>query len=202
MKKTKQLSLNIYKGSHGGRRPNSGRKRLHSKGVAHARREKVRSFTPLHVNFKYKLQVKNKEGLKALHKAIKNARTHGLKIIHFSLQHNHVHLIIEAVNNKTLTKGMRSLTITLAKLLNKGRVQLERYHLHVLKSNREIRNAIRYVLFNEQKHHKKMTLDSYSSVGLIGTAKTIAMKFKLSITEKPFTLPDLDQISSRSLSIS
>lgn len=200
--KTKQLSLNIYKGSHGGRRPNSGRKRIHSKGVAHSKREKVRTFTPLHVNFKYKLAVKNKEGLKALHKAIKNARTHGLKIIHFSLQHNHVHLIIEASNNKILTKGMRSLTITLAKILNQGRVQIQRYHLHVLKSNREIRNAIRYVLFNEKKHSGKMSLDSYSSIGLIGTAKTIAMKFKLTISERAFKLPELDQISSRSISIS
>ncbi|MES2525523.1 MAG: transposase [Bdellovibrionota bacterium] len=202
MKKSKQLTLNIYQGTHGGRRPNSGRKRIHSKGVSHAKREKVRTFTPLHVNFKYKLMVKNKEGLKALHKAIKNARTHELKIIHFSLQHNHVHLIIEASSNKILTKGMRSLTITLAKLLNKGRIQLQRFHLHVLKTNREIRNAVRYVLFNERKHSGKMTLDSYSSVGLLGTAKKIAATFKITILERPFTLPNLDHISSRSISIS
>lgn len=202
MKKSKQISLNIYKGTHGGRRLNSGRKRIHSKGVSHTKREKVRAFTPLHVNFKYKLTVKNKEGLKALHRAIKNARTQGLKIIHFSLQHNHVHLIIEATNNKTLSKGMRSLTITLAKILNKGRIQLQRYHLHVLKTNREIKNAIRYVLFNEKKHNGKMTLDSFSTVGLMGTAKNIAIKFKISIIERPYQLPALDQISSRSISIS
>lgn len=200
--KTKQLTLNIYKGTHGGRRPKAGRKRIHSKGVAHEKREKVRSYTPLHINFKYKLTVKNKDGLKALQKAIKNARTHGLKIIHFSLQHNHVHLIVEATNNQILTKGMRSLTITMAKVLEKGRIQIQRYHLHVLKTRREAKNAINYVLFNERKHTGKMTIDSYSSVGLLGSAKEIAMRFKISVTEKICFLPELDQISSRILSTS
>lgn len=202
MKKAKQLTLNIYKGKRGGRRPNAGRKRIHSKGVAHERREKVRLYTPLHINFKYKLTVKNKEGLKALHKAIRNARTHGLKIIHFSLQHNHVHLIVAAANNTTLTKGMRSLTITLAKIIDKGRIQIERYHLHVLKTRREAKNAIHYVLFNERKHTGKMTIDSYSTAGLLGSAKEIAKTFKMSVIVKAFELPDLDHISSRILSTS
>ncbi len=202
MKKTKQLSLNIYKGTHGGRRPYSGRKRLHSTGVSHSSREQVRTHTPLHVNFKYKITVKNKEGLKALHKAIKNSRSHGLKIIHYSLQHNHVHLIIQAANNKLLTKGMRSLTITLAKKLDQGRIQIQRYHLHVLRSTREIKNAIHYVLFNERKHTGRMTLDSYSTAGLLGNAKDIAQKFKMAITVKEYNLPELDQISSRRLSAS
>ena len=193
--KSKQFSLNIYKGTHGGRRPKCGRKRIHSKGVSHNKREKVKSSTPLHVNFKYKLAVKNKEGLKALHKAIKNARTRGLRVIHFSLQHNHIHLIVEASNNSALTKGMRSLTITLAKALNKGRVQLQRYHLHVLRSRRETKNAIHYVLFNERKHTGRMTVDSYSSAGLIGSAKEVAVRFKMIVTEKKFILPGLDPIS-------
>lgn len=200
--KAKQLSLNIYKGTHGGRRPKAGRKRVHSKGVAHEKREKVRTHTPLHINFKYKLTVKNKEGLKALHKAIRNARAHGLRINHFSLQHNHVHLIVQAANNDILTKGMRSLTITLSKVIGRGRIQLQRYHLHVLKSPREAQNAINYVLFNERKHTGKMTIDSYSTVGLLGSAKEIAQRFKITVIEKLTILPELDHISSRILSTS
>lgn len=68
------------------------------------------------------------------------------------MQTNHIHLIIEADHNDTLTKGMRSLTVTFAKGLKKGKVQLERYHLHVLRSLKETKNAIQYVLFNQQKH--------------------------------------------------
>lgn len=170
--------------------------------MAHEKREQVRTHIPLHINFKYKLSVKNKEGLKALHKAIKNARSHGLKIIHFSLQHNHVHLIIVATNNRILTKGMRSLTITLSKTLDKGRIQLQRYHLHVLRTRKEAKNAFHYVLFNERKHTGKMTIDSYSSVRLLGSAKEIAIRYRMAVTTKLFLLPELDQISSMILSTS
>jgi REP element-mobilizing transposase RayT len=147
-----QLKLNIYRGKRGGRRPNSGRKRIHSKGVAHRTRPKVTSRTALHVNFKVKTSIRNKDCINILKRAIINARLHGLRVLHFSLESNHVHLIIEANNTSVLTKGMRSLTVTFSKGINKGRIQLERYHLHVLRTLHETRNAIHYVLFNHQKH--------------------------------------------------
>ncbi len=164
--KTKQLALNLSKGQRGGRRPGSGRKRIKSKGVAHREREEVSTRTPMHINFKYKAYIKNKRGLKLLKKAVMNARSHGLRIIHFSLQSNHIHLIVESESNEILTRGMRSLTVTFAKGLKKGKVQLERYHLHVLKSVRETKNAVKYVLFNQQKHEKGTysKVDEYSSV--------------------------------------
>ncbi|WP_408095458.1 hypothetical protein ACJVC5_10480 [Peredibacter sp. HCB2-198] len=147
-----QLSLNLYLGNWGGRRPGSGRKRIHSKGVAHRTRGKVTHRTPVHINFKYRTFIKNKFCLKLLKRAIMNARKQGLRVNQFSLQSNHVHLIIEAENNEILTRGMRSLTITFAKGLNKGKVQIERYHLHVLKTIKEAKHAVQYVLFNQQKH--------------------------------------------------
>ncbi|WP_408097836.1 transposase [Peredibacter sp. HCB2-198] len=162
----KQLQLNVYKANKGGRRPGSGRKRVHSKGVAHRVRERVMRRTPLHINFKYRTLIRNKFCLRLLKRAILNARAHGLRVMHFSLQSNHVHLIIEAANNQVLTKGMRSLTVTFAKGLNKGRVQIERYHLHVLRGLRETKNAIQYVLFNQHKHEKGTytRVDEYSSL--------------------------------------
>lgn len=168
----KQLNLNLYRGKRGGRRPGSGRKRLNSKGVAHRKRDKVELKTPMHINFKYNTYIRTKDCLKLLKKAIVNSRAMGLKVIHFSMQTNHVHLIIEAENNKILTKGMRSLTITFAKGLRRGRVQLERYHLHVLRTLRESRNAIHYVLFNQQRHDKKIVsvIDEYSSIMLLRNA--------------------------------
>lgn len=178
--KFKQLSMNIYRGQKGGRRPGSGRKRIHSKGVAHRSREKVNKRTPLHINFKFRSTIKNKFCLRLLKRAILNARSHDLRVIHFSLQHNHVHLIVECENNYILTKGMRSLTVTFAKGLKMGHVQLERYHLHVLKSIRETKNAVNYVLFNKQKHEKGRysKVDEYSSLlsmdGAIGVIKKYA----------------------------
>lgn len=163
---TKQLNLNLYKGKRGGRRPSSGRPRIHSKGVAHRKREKVNLKTPLHINFKLNLNVRTKERLKILKKAIVKAREQGLNIIHYSLQSNHVHLIVETMDNKTLTKGMRSLTITFSKNIKRGQIQKERYHLHVLRTPRETKNAITYVLFNQQKHTRsqRLRINEYASV--------------------------------------
>jgi REP element-mobilizing transposase RayT len=179
----KQMKLNLYKGSHGGRRPGSGRKRIHSKGVAHRVREKVQMRHALHVNFKYRTTIRHKKGLGLLKRAIINARKMGLRVIHFSLQSNHIHLILEAQDNAVLTRGMRSLTVTIAKGLGKGRVQLERYHLHVLRSVRETKNAVHYVLFNEQKHSglKKAYVDGYSSLGVVRDIGKLAKEKKLTV---------------------
>ena len=159
------MELNLYKGRHGGRRRGSVRKRIHSKGVAHRTRERISHRTPLHINFRFRKSIRNKESLRLLKKAILNARSKGLQVIHFSLQSNHIHLIVEATDNNTRTKGMRSLTITFAKGLMQGRIQVQRYHLHVLRSLRETRNAVFYVLFNQQKHEKGTysSIDHYTS---------------------------------------
>ncbi|WP_408096839.1 hypothetical protein ACJVC5_17520 [Peredibacter sp. HCB2-198] len=88
------------------------------------------------------------------------------------MQSNHIHLIVEAVSNEILTRGMRSLTVTFAKGLKLGKVQIERYHLHVLKTLRETRNAIQYVLFNSQKHGSKQ-MDEYSSILQLSNVKDL-----------------------------
>lgn len=176
-----QIRMKLNGGKHGGRRSGSGRQRLKSKGVAHRVREKINPRTPMHVNFKYKIQVRNKETLKLLKKSIANARKHGLRILHFSFQSNHVHLILEAPTNEILTRGMRSLTITFAKGLDKGRIQIERYHLHVLRSVRETKNALMYVLFNQQKHERGIcsTIDEYSSVLCFANGLELVRKFAI-----------------------
>lgn len=110
-----------------------------------------------------------------------NGRGHGLKILHFAFQSNHVHLILEAPSNEILTRGMRSLTITFAKNYDRGRIQVERYHLHVLRTVRETRNAIHYVLFNQQKHEKGRysTVGDYSSVLCFKDGMALVRKFAM-----------------------
>lgn len=168
--------------THGGKRNGAGRKRVRSKGVSHDVREKVSCRAPLHINFKYKFTIRNKETLKILKKSISNARRHGLKIIHYSFQTNHVHLIVEAPSNEVLTRGMRSLTNTMAKRIDRGRIQIERYHLHVLRNIREARNAIYYVLFNQQKHDSRTcsTVDSFSSLLSVQEGLALVRNFAIS----------------------
>lgn len=157
MQKPKQQSLNLYLGQHGGRRPSSGRNRLHSKGVSHRTREQITSRTPVHINFKVSTYIQSRPALEILTIAISKAHEHGLNIIYYALQSNHIHLIAEAQNNEALTRGMRALTISFAKRIQKLKsthetIQLERYHLHVLKCPKEVENAITYVLENETHH--------------------------------------------------
>lgn len=183
----RQLQLNVFRGKLGGRRPGSGRKRIQSAGVAHRARDVVNGKTPLHINFKFRKTIRNKQTLKLLKRALIKARSQGLCIIHFSFQSNHIHLIVEAESNQILTKGMRSLTVTFAKGLRMGRVQIERYHLHVLRSINETRNAVRYVLFNKQKHEKGTysVIDCYSSLLNLPDAmkyiRSFAIKSKMTL---------------------
>lgn len=163
---------------HGGKRRGSGRKRVHSPGVAHRIRETLNRRTPLHINFRYKTMIRNKTTFRLLKRAILNGRKAGLRIIHFSFQKNHVHLIIEADSNQVLTKGMRSVTVTMARGLKRGRIQAQRYHLHVLKSLRETKNAVHYVLFNEQKHEKgDSTAGEYSSLFTLENALELIKEY-------------------------
>jgi hypothetical protein len=185
----KQFKFDLKTNRWGGRRTNAGRRRLRSIGVAHRTRPRIGLKTALHINIKLKASIRNKECLRLLKRSISNARKHGLSVIHYSLQSNHVHLIVESSSNEIMTRGMRSLTITFAKGLKRGRVQIERYHLHVLRSLRETRNAVMYVLFNQQTHTglKKAYVDSYSSLGWIYDLRKLAQlkKFTISLNKIP-----------------
>ncbi len=171
----KQLRLNLDKGRKGGRREGAGRPRLHSAGVAHRKRDTVTRHTPVHINFKYRLGIRSHRTLSILKRALLNAEKKGLRVVHFSLEHNHIHLIAEVENDQALSKGMRSITVTLVRGLDKGAIQLERFHLHVLKTLKETENALDYVLFNHLKHGGKR-LDQFSSYGSKVEARSYILK--------------------------
>jgi hypothetical protein len=63
-------------------------------------------------------------------------------------------------------KGCAPSRSPLPRDINEGKVQVERYHLHVLKTLRGTKHAIQYVLFNEQKHSKNPLsyINGHSSV--------------------------------------
>jgi REP element-mobilizing transposase RayT len=93
------------------------------------------------------------------------------RIVHFSVQHDHLHLIVEASNQRALSSGIRSLAILIARSVNellgqKGRFWADRYHARALTSPREVRNAIVYVLANFRKHSRRALprgIDPFSS---------------------------------------
>jgi putative transposase len=79
------------------------------------------------------------------------------RIVQFSVQTNHVHYICEARDKESLTRGMQSLGVKIARRLNQlweraGRVFAERYHARALETPHEVRTALAYVLNNARKH--------------------------------------------------
>jgi REP element-mobilizing transposase RayT len=79
------------------------------------------------------------------------------RLVHYSIQGDHVHLIVEAGSARDLACGMKSIAARFARAVNRvfhraGRVLADRCHVHVLKAPREVRNAIAYVLLNARRH--------------------------------------------------
>jgi len=79
------------------------------------------------------------------------------RILQFSLQSDHLHVVVEADTPTRLARGVQGLAVRAAKAINRvlrrrGAVWAERYHAHALKTPREVRNALVYVLNNFRKH--------------------------------------------------
>jgi REP element-mobilizing transposase RayT len=84
----------------------------------------------------------------------------GFRLVHYSLQGNHAHLIVEAQDQVALGRGMMAIGSRLARAVNRiaersGPVIAERYHHRLLPTPKEVRNALRYVLLNTRRHAAK-----------------------------------------------
>ncbi|MBL8898063.1 MAG: transposase [Planctomycetes bacterium] len=82
---------------------------------------------------------------------------HGMRIIHYTVQSNHLHFLVEADDRECVARGMNALLSPLARALNKlwgrrGKVFPDRYHDAVISTPTQARNALRYVLQNGKKH--------------------------------------------------
>jgi len=82
------------------------------------------------------------------------------RVAHYSLQGDHAHLIVEAHGKDALACGMKSIGARLARAVNRvsgrsGPVLDGRYHHRSLRSPREVRRALAYVLLNARRHLAK-----------------------------------------------
>jgi REP element-mobilizing transposase RayT len=81
------------------------------------------------------------------------------RVVHMTIQHNHLHFVVEAENKAALSHGMRALAITCARAINKalgrkGRVFAHRYHATAITSPKQMRNVLSYVLNNWRRHRE------------------------------------------------
>src|SRR5438105_4593367 len=138
---SKQLPLDLPKW--GGCRKGAGRPRtrphpgLIGPGVPHLKREAFPARIPVHVTVRVvpgvgylRSQGRAKEIATALREA---AVRFGARIVHYSIQGNHLHLIVEAESRAALSRAMQGLSIRLARRLNRragrrGAVFADRYH--------------------------------------------------------------------------
>jgi REP element-mobilizing transposase RayT len=161
----------------GGKRKGAGRPRtrphpgLVGPGVAHLRRPDFAARHPVHVTMRLQNGIgylRSHRQAKAVESALRDARERfGVRIIHYSIQGNHLHLIVEAENPAALSRAMQGFAIRLAKRLNAlahrhGGVFADRYHSHPLKTPRETRRAVRYVLTNYRHHALEYLPDGWT----------------------------------------
>lgn len=141
--------------------------------MKHSRRASFRSGCPLHVTMRL---VDGLPGMRrrATYVALLDAfgtgcERLGMRLVHWSVLGNHMHLLLEAASERSLSRGMQGLAVRMARALNRawgraGRVFADRYHARVLGSPREVRSALFYCLQNARKHHlAPVAADPYSS---------------------------------------
>ncbi|MCE9580132.1 MAG: transposase [Deltaproteobacteria bacterium] len=89
-------------------------------------------------------------------------RRSDFRICHVSVQGNHIHLVVEADSHMSLARGMQGFQIACARRFNaqtrrSGAVFADRYHPRPLRTLRETRNALAYVLNNWRRHREDST---------------------------------------------
>jgi REP element-mobilizing transposase RayT len=98
------------------------------------------------------------------------------RVVHLSIQSNHLHFLVEATDRLELSRGMQALNISVARAINKalgrrGKVFAYRYHATEVTNPTQARNALAYVLNNWRRHDEDeaserarfAALDPYSS---------------------------------------
>jgi REP element-mobilizing transposase RayT len=83
------------------------------------------------------------------------------RVAHYSIQADHVHLIVESAGKHALACGMKSIAARVARAANRvfsrrGPALADRYHLHILRTPSEVRRALAYVLLNARRHLAKL----------------------------------------------
>jgi putative transposase len=146
----------------GGARPGSGRKRSGPRAlVPHRARGRICADEPILVT------IRLVAGLKSLRRPAEyqlvrsglqvGSEARRFQVVFHSVQSNHIHLIVESRDRATLATGMKGLKVRLARSLNRhwqrsGSIFADRYHARSLRTPREVRNALVYVLHNARKH--------------------------------------------------
>jgi REP element-mobilizing transposase RayT len=153
------------------RRKGGGRKKSPDSGVGHMQRERVTRHVPVHVVdglVEGLSSLRTPECFRAIRAAICAGRERAgrradgeFRVVEYSVQENHLHLMVEAGDADALARGVAGLKIRIAKGLNrlrrrKGKVWKDRFFARLLRTPAEVRNALRYIFANARKHGRRV----------------------------------------------
>ncbi|MBW2399965.1 MAG: transposase [Deltaproteobacteria bacterium] len=162
----KQQSFHDYRmrSGRGGPRLGAGRKPSGRICERKKQRECFRGGKPVHVTLRVRdglPRLRSRRLVDELRRSFGEACERGdFRLVHYSVQHNHLHLLVEAEDQAALGRGMKSIGARISRAIQRvfgvtGRVLAQRYHAHVLRTPREVRQALRYVLLNARKHWRE-----------------------------------------------
>jgi REP element-mobilizing transposase RayT len=174
MRHARQLTL-ARTGGWGGRREGAGRKRMPGRrpAVPHRARPLHRCSFPVHLTLRARAGLPTLRGpavFGSVREGIRQASSDLFRVVHFSVQADHVHLMVEASDTQALALGARGLAVRLARAVNRalgrqGAVWGDRYHARALRTPRDVRHGLIYVLMNFRKHRRwdRSPIDACSS---------------------------------------
>jgi putative transposase len=149
---------------HGGRRKHGKRPRSpRQRSAPHRARPSHAKNHPVHVTLRGARRLpslRKQTVFLAIRRALAKTWREWFRVVQFSVQTNHIHMIVEGHDRAALSRGMRGLTIRLARNINgsagrRGNVFSDRYHARALKSPHEVRSCLVYVLLNVRKHLRR-----------------------------------------------
>jgi putative transposase len=120
----------------------------------------VRRDRPLHVTLRMldgTPRLRRAQPFRRIRSAIGAAHKSDFRVVHFSVQGNHMHFVVEADDREALARGMKGLKVRITKALNrlwdrKGTVFADRYHDEEIATPQQARNVLHYVVGNARKH--------------------------------------------------
>jgi len=170
----------------GGQRDGAGRKQVNErKSEAHRTRLELTRHHAAHVVLRSApelARLRRADAYKIIRKAMQVVlRRTDFRIVHVSIQANHIHLLVEGESQYAVARGVQAFAISAARRLNKAEAAVrgtarrgpafpDRYHIKIIKNPRQVRNELSYVLNNWRRHKEDRSpavrhwrLDKYSS---------------------------------------
>ena len=171
-----QAELQLMPPTWGGRRAGAGRKRLPGQHDSpHRARPALLGRHPVHTVLRTLPSV-GRLRRRVVYQAVRRALVAigvngGFRVVHMSIQHNHLHLLVEANDARALSRGMQRLAILVARAINRslgrrGLVFTHRYHRTDITTPRQARHALAYVLNNWRRHREDQASPAAGTVRL------------------------------------